>query len=66
MKVYIWIREKDLESLNKALKDRDLLFTKEERIHIFNEKIFPQSVLISVSYDDYISLDDRNIIRKIY
>ena len=42
------------------------VFTKEERIHIFNEKIFPQSVLISVSYDDYISLDDRNIIRKIY
>lgn len=56
MKVHFYIRTEDLEYLNNLLKDYDNL---EEPVQIHHAPI-PESVMVSISLDDYIRLDDNN------
>ena len=54
MKVYFYVKQKDLEYLNNILKDYNNL---EEMLEIsFNPR--KDSVMVSISIDDYIRLSD--------
>lgn len=65
MTIYFWIKEKDLVSMDLILKE-PLSHPITEPIHIYSEKVVPKSRLISISYSDYIFLDDSNLIKKIF
>lgn len=65
MTVYFWVKENDLSKLDLILKE-PLSFLVSEPIHIFAEKVIPKSRLISVSYSDYLFLEDNDLIKKIF
>lgn len=65
MTIYFWIKEKDLVSMDLILKE-PLSHPIKEPIHIYSEKVVPKSRLISISYSDYIFLEDSNLIKKIF
>ena len=61
MKVYFYIKPKELEYLNKVLKDYNNLI---EPIEIsFNHK--NDSAMVSLSIDDFIGLNDRECFKLI-
>jgi hypothetical protein len=66
MQVYIWIKEDDLLKLNDLIKSQFLTLDRKDQIKVFNEKVLPNSILVSLSLDEYVNLDDRELIRKIY
>ena len=66
MQVYIWIKEEDLFKINTLIKDQSIELDRKDQIRVFNEKVLPNSILISLSLDEYVNLDDRELIRKIY
>lgn len=66
MQVYIWIKEDDLFKINTLIKDQSIEVDRKDQIKVFNEKVLPNSVLVSLSLDEYVNLDDRELIRKIY
>lgn len=66
MQVYIWIKEDDLFKINTLIKDQSIELDRKDQIKVFNEKVLPNSILISLSLDEYVNLDDRELIRKIY
>lgn len=66
MQVYIWIKEDDLLKLNDLIKGQFLTLDRKDQIKVFNEKVLPNSILVSLSLDEYVNLDDRELIRKIY
>ena len=63
MTIYFWIKETELAILDKILKE-PLSYTVSEPIYIFEEKVLPKSRLISISYSDYLFLEDNNLIKK--
>lgn len=65
MTIYFWVKETDLAILDSILKD-PLSHLVKDPIHIFAEKVIPKSRLISVSYSDYVFLDDNDLIKKIF
>jgi hypothetical protein len=65
MTIYFWVKENDLSKLDLLLKE-PLSFLVSEPIHIFTEKVIPKSRLISISYTDYIFLEDNDLIKKIF
>lgn len=65
MTIYFWIKETDLAHLDLILKE-PLSYIVSEPISIFTEKVLPKSRLISISYSDYIFLEDNNLIKKIF
>ena len=65
MTIYFWIKENELAILDSILKE-PLSHIVSEPIHIFTEKVLPKSRLISISYSDYIFLEDNNLIKKIF
>lgn len=61
MKVYFYIRHEKLEYLNKILKNYDNL---EETIDMsFNP--MQDSMMVSLSFDDFINLSDNNVFSKL-
>lgn len=66
MQVYIWIKEDDLHKINSLIKDQSIELDRKDQIKVFNEKVLPNSILVSISLDEYVNLDDRELIRKIY
>ena len=66
MQVYIWIKEDDLFKINSLIKDQSIELDRKDQIKVFNEKVLPNSILVSLSLDEYVNLDDRELIRKIY
>lgn len=66
MQVYIWIKEEDLFKINTLIKDQSIELDRKDQIKVFNEKVLPNSILVSISLDEYVNLDDRELIRKIY
>lgn len=66
MQIYIWIKEDDLFKINSLIKDQSIKLDRKDQIKVFNEKVLPNSILISLSLDEYVNLDDRDLIRKIY
>jgi hypothetical protein len=64
MTIYFWVKESDLSKLDFLLKEPISIIS--EPIHIFTEKVIPQSILISISYTDYIFLEDNDLIKKIF
>ena len=66
MQVYIWIKEDDMFKINSLIKDQSIELDRKDQIKVFNEKVLPNSILVSLSLDEYVNLDDRELIRKIY
>jgi hypothetical protein len=66
MQVYIWIKEDDIFKINSLIKDQSIELDRKDQIKVFNEKVLPNSILVSLSLDEYVNLDDRELIRKIY
>lgn len=66
MQVFLWIKETDLLELDGLIRDRNRELEKKSQIKVFNEKVLPNSILVSISLEDFINLDDREVIRKIY
>lgn len=65
MTIYFWVKETDLSHLDLILKE-PLSYIISDPIQIFTEKVLPKSRLISISYSDYIFLEDNNLIKKIF
>jgi hypothetical protein len=65
MTIYFWIKETDLAILDRILKEPKS-YTLAEPLTIFTEKILPKSRLVSISYSDYIFLEDNDLIKKIF
>ena len=65
MTIYFWIKETDLAILDRILKEPTAYILKDP-IFIFTEKVLPKSRLISISYSDYIFLEDNDLIKKIF
>jgi len=60
MKVYFYIGDRDLEYLNKILKDSNNL---ERALHIsFNS--FKNSAMVSINYDNFVHLCDSGAFIK--
>jgi hypothetical protein len=65
MTIYFWIKETDLAILDRILKE-PTAYILTDPIFIFTEKTLPKSRLISISYSDYIFLEDNDLIKKIF
>jgi hypothetical protein len=65
MTIYFWIKETELAILDLILKE-PMSYICAEPLVIFTEKVLPQSRLVSISYHDYIFLEDNNLIKKIF
>lgn len=69
MTICFWVKEKDLTNLDLILKEPISFLVSEltaEPIHIFTERLIPKSRLVSISYSDYVFLEDNNFIKKIF
>ena len=65
MTIYFWIKETELAILDRILKEPKA-YTLTEPLTICAEKLLPKSIFISISYSDYIFLEDNDLIKKIF
>jgi hypothetical protein len=65
MTIYFWVKETDLAYLDLILKE-PLSYLVSEPISIFAERTLPESRLVSITYSDYIFLENNNLIKKIF
>ena len=65
MTIYFWVKETDLAYLDLFLKE-PLSYLTSDPISIFTERALPESRLVSITYSDYVFLEDHNLITKIF